>query len=445
MPKRRTDRDAIWIAERKDSPNLYLCHYDPVTRHIRWQSCGTNDRAEAERQKAATALGIGGSRHAATNSAPQGPGAGLKLFQTLDTYWDRRAQNLPSWERNKVAIGHFKRHFGDVPLNALTFDAQADYVDARDELMIAPATISTELSTLRAAINWTMHGADPSLIPIIYDVNRGDDSRKRWLTYDEAGRLLNACRSSHIRLFMTFVFYTAARPIAVLDLKWQQIDFDADVIFFNPAGRVQTNKRRPTIRMRPELKAELAEAYREAVEKAERLKRPISEYVVEYGAYPVGSIRKAFRNTALEAGFEDVTPYTLRHTAATWMAQDGVDLWDIAGFLGTSMKMVEKHYAHHHPDFQKRSATATAKAMKIVKQKRPSLTPGERRPTRAEVLAARVQPMASASAVSPQLHHRNEATPDIGRPIRRKKSKELKGKRMVGGTGIEPVTPTMST
>jgi integrase len=71
--------------------------------------------------------------------------------------------------------------------------------------------------------------------------------------------------------------------------------------------------------------------------------------VIRYGGYAVGSIRRAFRNTAAEAGFNDVTPYTLRHTATTWMAQDGVDLWEIAGYMGTSIKMVEKNYAHHHP------------------------------------------------------------------------------------------------
>lgn len=49
----------------------------------------------------------------------------------------------------------------------------------------------------------------------------------------------------------------------------------------------------------------------------------------------------------------------LHHTAATWMAQDGVPLWTIAGFFGHSdTRMVEKHYAHHHPDYQKAAAQA---------------------------------------------------------------------------------------
>jgi len=30
----------------------------------------------------------------------------------------------------------------------------------------------------------------------------------------------------------------------------------------------------------------------------------------------------------------DVTPHVMRHTAATWLMQAGVDLWEAAGYLG---------------------------------------------------------------------------------------------------------------
>jgi integrase len=46
-----------------------------------------------------------------------------------------------------------------------------------------------------------------------------------------------------------------------------------------------------------------------------------------------------------------VSPHTLRHTCGTWMAQSGVDLWKIAGWLGQSYATTVELYAHHHPDF----------------------------------------------------------------------------------------------
>ena len=60
-----------------------------------------------------------------------------------------------------------------------------------------------------------------------------------------------------------------------------------------------------------------------------------------------------------DAGIEDATPYTLRHTAATWMAQRGVPMWEIAGLMGhTSTRMVERVYAKHHPDHMQKATRA---------------------------------------------------------------------------------------
>ena len=46
----------------------------------------------------------------------------------------------------------------------------------------------------------------------------------------------------------------------------------------------------------------------------------------------------------------------LRHTAATWLMQSGTPVWEAAGFLAMSEKMLHDVYAHHHPDFQKEAA-----------------------------------------------------------------------------------------
>jgi integrase len=51
-----------------------------------------------------------------------------------------------------------------------------------------------------------------------------------------------------------------------------------------------------------------------------------------------------------DVGLEGVvTPHTLRHTAATWLMQAGVDMWTAAGYLGMTVKTLERVYGHHHP------------------------------------------------------------------------------------------------
>lgn len=256
-------------------------------------------------------------------------------------------RHIASAEQAGIAIGHLKRHFGELPMPALEIDEQQGFVEARHGQGVRASTISRELSVLRAAIGFyeSRHLGAPK--PRIYDLE-ALEPRGRWLTEAEVNRLVGAARSRHVYLFIRLMLATAARPEAVLDLRWEEVDFAGRIIRLNRHGRAQTSKRRPTVPLPEQLRPALQEAF------AHRR----TDYVIEYGGYPVVSIKKAFRETALRAGFrrEDLTPYVLRHTAATWMAQDGVPLWEIAGYLGhADMRMVDRRYAHHHPDFRDRA------------------------------------------------------------------------------------------
>jgi integrase len=70
-------------------------------------------------------------------------------------------------------------------------------------------------------------------------------------------------------------------------------------------------------------------------------------------------LRKAFKHAVRLAKLEGgITPHTLRHTAATWLMQRGVDLWQAAGFLGMSVETLERNYGHHHPTYMQEAARA---------------------------------------------------------------------------------------
>ena len=47
-----------------------------------------------------------------------------------------------------------------------------------------------------------------------------------------------------------------------------------------------------------------------------------------------------------------------RHTAATWLMQNGAPLWEAAGYLGMSEKTLRETYGHHHPDFMRGAVEA---------------------------------------------------------------------------------------
>jgi integrase len=55
----------------------------------------------------------------------------------------------------------------------------------------------------------------------------------------------------------------------------------------------------------------------------------------------------------------------MRHTAATWLMQRGVNLWTAAGYLGMTVEVLERVYGHHHPDY-------LAEAVQGITAKKPS-------------------------------------------------------------------------
>lgn len=68
---------------------------------------------------------------------------------------------------------------------------------------------------------------------------------------------------------------------------------------------------------------------------------------------------KAWRANAWNPAFDTVriekrTPYQCRHTYATWSIAAGVDLYTLARRMGTSMAMLDRHYAHLVSDSDER-------------------------------------------------------------------------------------------
>lgn len=113
------------------------------------------------------------------------------------------------------------------------------------------------------------------------------------------------------------------------------------------AGR---QKRRAVVPMHPDLALKLILS-KECAE---------TDYVIEWAGKPVKSIKSAFRRAVVKAGLgKDVTPHVLRHTAASWMAEAGIPMSEIAAVLGhTDSRTTERIYAKFSPDYLQRAVKA---------------------------------------------------------------------------------------
>jgi integrase len=80
---------------------------------------------------------------------------------------------------------------------------------------------------------------------------------------------------------------------------------------------------------------------------------------VEWNGAPIASVKTALRTAVRLAKLPGkITPHTLRHTAETWLMQNGVSMWRAAGFLGMSVETLDRVYGHHHPDYFSDAAEA---------------------------------------------------------------------------------------
>lgn len=231
-----------------------------------------------------------------------------------------------------------------------------DYAEKRAEKGIRPATIYDELGILRTSLTWAERQKWIGKAPWIWRP-AAPAPRDRWLSTEEASRLIEAAKLPHVRLFILMALHTTARAGAILDLTWDRVMFDLNRISFERPGKATGKKRRATVRMSPEIRQALQAAKSDAL-------NPIDGPVIEYAGRAVKSVKHGFRDAVARAGLKDVTPHVLRHTAATWMRRRKVSSEEIAGMLGNSVRMVERVYAKHDPDYQKAGSKAISDALR---------------------------------------------------------------------------------
>lgn len=253
-------------------------------------------------------------------------------------------------------IAALERFFGDKMLSDVTGETCRAYVAQRS----TDAAARRELEDLRAAINYhRREGLHDRIVSVVLPDEHSP--RERWLTQSEAARLIGAAwryrevqkgkqtgrRSrQHIARFILVALYTGTRASAVCGAALQPtagrgwIDLDRGVFYRRPVGQRETKKRQPPVPLPGHLLAHLR-----------HWKRRGQRFAVEWNGQPVKSIKRAFAKVVNDAGLgDDVTPHTLRHTAATWLMQQGTDMWEAAGYLGMTVEMLSQRYGHHHPD-----------------------------------------------------------------------------------------------
>jgi integrase len=312
--------------------------------------------------------------------------ANIPLADVLKIYdADKGGENNP----DKNLAGHIERlneYWGGKKLIEVNPSTCRAYVNSRP----GQGGARRDLEVLRAAINNHSH-QNLHYGTVNVTLPQKGEARQEWLTRSQAAAVIWAAWRyreiqtihrgpnkgkqivtdkkplQHVARFLLIGCYTGTRAGAIATASPKKlpgksfVDLVAGLFHRLAIGKQATKKRQPTAPLPGRLLTHMRRWVRLGI---------VKENFVEYRGQPVKSVKKGFASAVRLAKIEvKTTPHTLRHTAATWLMQEGADEWVAAGYLGMSVEVLRNNYGHHHPNFMKGATDAiTSKKKRSQKE-----------------------------------------------------------------------------
>lgn len=199
-----------------------------------------------------------------------------------------------------------------------------------------PATVNRYFSVLKhmfkKANDWEMVGDD--VLKKIHKVQMKKEynRRLRYLTRDQANKLLEACQNSLAKKYLypivVVALNTGMRKGEITSLKWSQIDMMNGYILLEDTK----NGERREVPMNDTVK-----------ELFQGMVRPIKDST---RVFTKNLGKKSFVTATRKAGIVDFHFHDLRHTFASWLAMAGCDLNTLKELLGHKSITMTMRYAH---------------------------------------------------------------------------------------------------
>ncbi len=280
----------------------------------------------------------------------------VTLAEAIDRYLNqvstRKRPN--SLRRDKDSARAILNDFGSmISLSDVTPQRLAQYRDARMK-RVSPSSIQKEFALLSHLFNvanreWgiPINNPVPEVNNPVPEVLRPKirNNRTRFLTKEEAQRLLDAAKTSQnqkLYPYLLVMMHTVMRPSEAAGLKWGDIDLEQRLV------KLQVTK----TDMRYVPLTEMAETVLRtirpdnAADDVHVFLPPESAASKQLTDVPCLHFKKSFMTAKTKAGLDDLHLHDLRHTAASHLLMAGVDLRTLAEILGHKTLQMVHRYTH---------------------------------------------------------------------------------------------------
>jgi integrase len=271
----------------------------------------------------------------------------VTIQEFVDIYSKVIKSRLRSHAQIRRHLNRISAYFSGRAINTIRRNDIAEYAEYRLLQGVTPASINIELAVFSAAINYAKKRWELSLhnavTGLFYPSKPG---RLRYLEREEAEILLyhaGRLRSPYLADFIELALNTGARKNEILQLQFKSVDLQRKIITIE-AYTTKTGKRRYLpINQSAGAVLERRKAYRDnnCIESPWVFSKRLGGRI----KYPDNAFRVALK----AAGIQDFTVHDLRHTFASWLVSEGVELIKVRDLLGHSSIRMTERYAHLAP------------------------------------------------------------------------------------------------
>ncbi|HSW93574.1 MAG TPA: site-specific integrase [Gammaproteobacteria bacterium] len=257
--------------------------------------------------------------------------------------WLTESQHKRSLNDDKSHLRWLNPHFKGYFLNQISRDVVDEVAEKKLAEGVSPATVNRMLEIVRAILRKAEREWDWLERAPLIRMRQEDTRRIRWLTQEEARRLIQEL-PQHLANLARFSLATGLRKSNVTNLEWSDVDLIKRHALIHP-DQAKTKKAIPV-----PLNEMAIEVIRKQIGKHPK-------FVFTYGGNPIIQCNtKAWKKALKRAGIENFRWHDLRHTWASWHVQNGTSLQELQQLGGwTSFEMVLR-YAHLSSDHLREAA-----------------------------------------------------------------------------------------
>ncbi len=302
-------------------------------------------KSDAEEALAKVRLGLDQEQK---TEQPEQPG--ITFGQAVERFIAAKSRNKSLAETKRLLDG-LVQYFGkETPLAGITADRIAAWqaerlatVSRQTGQPLSAAAINRPLAFLRAVLRMAHQRWEVLLKVPHIELEKEKQGRLRFLSPDEAARLLTACQESKNRNLadlVEFTMYTGLRQGEALGLTWDRVERSRGVILIEKS---KSSKRRE-VPLCGRADSVLA-------------RRGPKETRLVFGSDNFDHYRSAWEAAVKRAKLDDFRFHDLRHTFASWSVQRGATVQEVKELLGHASLAMTMRYAHLSPEHLRRAVS----------------------------------------------------------------------------------------